>query len=81
MHAELLHILISPYPWSPVSVRTMQAVCLTQTSPGDQGFMNVTVFLDIPEKSARLTLTIANLILVHEVIVMVAFSSIYPTRG
>jgi len=45
----------------------MEVVCHIQTSPGDQGFTNVTVYLDIPEASARLTLTIANLIRVHEV--------------
>ena len=48
----------------------MEAVCLIQTSREDQGFTNVSVYLDIPETSARLTLTIADLIHVHEVITM-----------
>ena len=72
MHAKLPLTLISPYPWSSVSVRTMEAVCLIQTSREDQGFTNVSVYLDIPETSARLTLTIADLIHVHEVITMPA---------
>jgi len=69
MHAKLPLTLISPYPWLPVSVRTMEAVCLIQTDPGDQGFTNVSVYQDILETNARLTLTIADLIHVHEVII------------
>ena len=72
MHAKLPLTLVSPYPWSSVSVRTMEAVCLIQTSPGDQDFTNVSVYLDIPETPVRLTLTIADLIHVHEVITMPA---------
>jgi len=45
----------------------MEAVCLIQTDPGDQGFTNVSVYQDILETNARLTLTIADLIHVHEV--------------
>ena len=67
MHAKLPLTLISPYPWSSVSVRTMEAVYLIQTNPEDQGFTNVSVYLDMPETSARLTLMSARLILVFEV--------------
>lgn len=67
MHVKLPLALISPYPWSSVSVGTMEAVCLIQTNPGDQGFTNVSVCLDTPEPRAILTLMSVRLTLVFEV--------------
>ena len=45
----------------------MEAVCLIQTSPEDQGITNATVYLDIPETNARLTSMSANHIHAFEV--------------
>ena len=45
----------------------MEAVCLIQTSPGDQGITNASVYLDIPETNARLTSMSANHIHAFEV--------------
>ena len=67
MHAKLPLMLISLYPWSSVNVRTMEVVCLIQTSPGDQGFTNASVYLDTQEANARLTSMSANHIHVFEV--------------
>jgi len=44
----------------------MEVVCLIQTSPGDQGFTYVSVYLDIPETNARPTLMSVRLIRVFE---------------
>ena len=73
---QLQIMLMSLYPWSSVSARTMEAVCLIQTSPGDQGFTNVIVYLDIPEASARLTLMSANHIPAFEVFYMTVIASL-----
>ena len=80
MHAKLPLSLISPYPWSSVSVITMEAVCLIQTSPGDQGFTNVSVYLDIPEINARPTSTIADLIHVREVVMLPGVVTLFSSN-
>ncbi len=59
----------------------MEAVFLIQTNPEDQGFMNVTVYLDLLETSVRLTLMSVNLIHVYEVkMITVVVSSLAFVR-